>query len=364
MYYWICCFVLFFIAASASFNGFYDKWHLIDVDGSGSLYGKNTFASIVDGSAQRPYVYRQLLPVLAGWIDRFVSNGSEQQLDDAKNKTSATLDDRLFDTPIAQNKRYFSRYKILYGLVFLFAWASVYAMYGVARAVGSPPAAAAMAAVSMILLVPYFLTVGGYFYDYPELAFFMFAVWAALKLEWWWMVPLSALATWNKESFLLFVPTLYPLLRQHTSRIKALGEIGILSIASGAVCILTHLHYRNNPGGVVEFQLMRQISSVPDAILKVHLDQTYGVSDPLTENLVSGAFLVWTLARGWRLVPGPVQRHAQIAAIINIPLFICFCMPYELRDLSMLYVALLLLLAANLTQWLRSQFNFAEPKQG
>jgi hypothetical protein len=81
-------------------------------------------------------------------------------------------------------------------------------MYLVCKSVGYAPATAALSAIVMILLMPYFLSVGGYLYDYPELAFLALAVWMALNFDWWWMIPVVALATWNKESFLAFIPAL------------------------------------------------------------------------------------------------------------------------------------------------------------
>jgi len=36
-----------------------------------------------------------------------------------------------------------------------------------------------------------------------------------------------------------------------------------------------------------------------------------------------------------------IQRHTQIAAVINFPLFILFCGAGELRNLSFLYIAFL-----------------------
>jgi hypothetical protein len=40
---------------------------------------------------------------------------------------------------------------------------------------------------------------------------------------------------------------------------------------------------------------------------------------------------------------------------LNFPLFLLFCAPGELRDLSMLYVTLLLLVAASLAEWTGGQ---------
>jgi hypothetical protein len=67
--------------------------------------------------------------------------------------------------------------------------------------------------------------------------------------------------------------------------------------------------------------------------------------NPLTVTLV-----VWTVWRGWHSLPKAIQRHALIAVVINIPLYILFCNPGELRDFSLLYITFLLLVASNLTE--------------
>jgi hypothetical protein len=69
-------------------------------------------------------------------------------------------------------------------------------------------------------------------------------------------------------------------------------------------------------------------------------------------DLLSLVLIVWTVWRGWRKLPQAIQRHGQIAAVINFPLYLLFCVPGEIRDLSMLFVTFFLLLAANLTRWI------------
>ena len=77
--------------------------------------------------------------------------------------------------------------------------------------------------------------------------------------------------------------------------------------------------------------------------------------------LIPLALLVWTVWRGWKLLPKPFQRHGQIAAAINLPLFFLFCQPGEMRDLSMLYIVFLLLLAMNITAVLQSWTGSERP---
>ena len=350
LYYRVCCFVLFFVAAAASFNGFYDKWHFLE-QFSHPPVNRNDFGSMVDGSAARPYVYRQLLPMIASWIERRIPEGAKDRMFAKLTSGTMPLWYESPNSPLAYSRTYFLRYKIVYYLSFLFALIAVYAMYLVCKSVGLDSPTAAISAVIMILLIPYFMDIGGYFYDYPELAFFGLAAWMALRFSWWWMIPVVALAAWNKESFLFFVPTLYPLLRRSNSRFSALAGIGTLGLICAAVCWAIRSLYPHNPGGAVQMHLMDQVSFMLHPSNWFNRGRTYGVVEILTLNPLWVALTSWTLWRGWRLLPPAFQRHAQIAAAINLPLFILFGYPGELRNLSMLYVTLLLLIAENLRAW-------------
>jgi hypothetical protein len=351
LYYKACCLALFFVAAAASFNGYFVKWHFREA-GTSEFMPRASFDVLVDGSAARPYVYRQLLPMLATWIDGRVSERIKDRLLTAKGDRGPTFLSRLVDSPLAQDRIWFLRYLIVYALVFLFAWLSVHALFQAGKVLGYPSPPSALAAIAFILLMPYFLTVGGYLYDYPELAFCALAVWMAVKCDWWWIVPLAAMATWNKESFLLFVPTLYPFLRARYSRLRAAIGTGIIGSACVAVYAFLRMRFQHNPGGAVENHAIAQFYWFLHFFTNPFREKTYGLPVTPLFNLLCLALIVWTVWRGWRHLPQAAQRHAQIAAIINVPLYVLFCEPGELRDLSLLYVTLFLLIAANLTEWI------------
>jgi hypothetical protein len=354
----IFCLALFFVAAAASFNGYYDKWHFREA-GTGAFMAGASFDAMVDGTAARPYVYRQLLPMLANGIDTRVPERAKDWLYAARLQSGRLFSEDFIDSPLALSRTYFLRYWIVYVAVFLSAWIAVCAMYLAAQAAGSPPAAAALAAVAMILLMPYFLSRGGFFYDYPELAFLAIVVWMALRFDWGWIVPVAALAAWNKESFLLFIPALYPLLRRRSSRASALAGTCVLGLTCAAVYWLLRLRFQSNPGGSVEMHLMDQIHYMLHPLNLLFREKTYGVIVLQSFNPLLWALIAWTAIRGWRFLPQAIQRHAQIAAVINVPLYILFCVPGELRDLSLLYITLLLLLAANLSAWVDRQTRAA-----
>ena len=167
------------------------------------------------------------------------------------------------------------------------------------------------------------------------------------------MLPLVAVATWNKESFLLIIPTLFPILRQKSSRVSALIGTGALALASAGVYFNLRLRFQGNPGGTVLHEWRDQLRFLAHPLNFLRWEKTYGIPAFKAFTLIPLILIVWTAFRGWRRLPLEIQRHGQIAALINFPLFFLFCAPGEIRDLSLLYIVFLLLLAANFT---------AEPK--
>ena len=347
-YYAVCCFVLYFAAAAASFTGYYDKWHFSEAQ----MAGEDTrfsFEKVVEGTATRPVAYRVLLPTVANWVDAAVPKSFERWLYNYQNYRQV---DALFASPTAENPVYFFRYLILYLETFICALLAIYAMRLVCVALGFTPITALFTPVIVILLVPFIECNGGYYYDYPELAFVSLAVWTALKFDWWWIIPVALLGTWNKESFLLFMPALYPFLRQKASRLAALAQVSVLMVFCGIAYLPVRMRFAGNPGDVSVVPGLDQLNS----LLHPHdlffaAETTYGLFLPRASTVLPMALLVWTVWRAWRKLPLMIQRHAQIAAAINLPLYVLFCAPGELRNLSMLYVVLLTVLATNLEEW-------------
>ena len=349
----VCLLLVFFIISAISFHGFFQKWHFREPGINYSLYlycPPADFVSMMEGSAHRPYVYRQLLPMIANWIDSRVPESLKDKLY-TKSGLERRLQFEVLASPTAQSRAYFIRYIAVYMLGLLFAWIALCSLYQLCRTVGAPPAVAALSSVIFILLFPFLMSFGGYMYDFPELAFLALAAWMALRFDGWFLIPVVALATLNKESFLLFLPSLYPLLRTRASIRQSLLRLGTMIVASSAVFFWLHLRFRFNPGGVVETHLREQFFYFFNVGTWLYPSEvTYGLVLPPACNPIFLALVAWTVWRGWGLLPAYMKRHAQIAAIINVPLYFLFCLPGELRDLSFLYVALVLLIAANIAR--------------
>ena len=349
----LCCLSLFFVASSASFSGFYQKWHFKEASVSGYL-AENTFEGMVDGTAYRPFVYRRLLPDTANFIDRMTPQSIRNWLYVHQRQGAYFHIFAISNSPTANSPVYFYRYLIVYILTFGFSFLAVCSMFLLCKACGSPEPVAVFAPVILILVFPYLLTRGGYSYDYSELALFTLAVWMALKLKWWWLIPIALLGAWNKESF-FFMPTLYPLLRLRSSRLSALSGAAVLSSGCLIVYWLVRASFAHNPGGAVDFGLVEQIRFLTHPrILLFGTEETFGIRMFSAFTPIPMVLAIWMIVRGWKHLPRVIQKHGKLALAINIPLYFLFCNPGELRNLSMLYVVLLLALAENLNRWMRT----------
>ncbi|WP_058188945.1 hypothetical protein [Terracidiphilus gabretensis] len=217
---WI--FLVYAITASASVNGFYSKWEsIIRPDTYQQSSARIDF--MLDGTLSRPYVYRRLLPDSANFADRVVPPAWKSwfvaQRPSSPRPVSSVLATNFDpDSSVAAYKAYAFRFLVVYLSTCLFVLLALYAMCWICAELSFPLLSSIFAPLLVLLLMPYTMNMGGYFYDYSELAMLALAAWMALRFKWWWLLPIPVLATWNKESFLLFIPTLSPFFRQRSSR--------------------------------------------------------------------------------------------------------------------------------------------------
>jgi hypothetical protein len=156
--------VAYFMVAAATFNGFYDKWHLRD--DNPELY----FSKMVDGTAYRPYVYRQLIPMIANGAEATLPTALREKATDFLYMPDGSLKLKL-QSPEALNHKYALRYHIVYFTTFLFILISLFAMRAVCREFACGLQSSAVAPGVFMLCMPYLQTIGGFFYDYSELFF-------------------------------------------------------------------------------------------------------------------------------------------------------------------------------------------------
>ena len=111
--------------------------------------------------------------------------------------------------------------------------------------------------------------------------------------------------------------------------------------------------YAGNDGQNTIFQLFDNLQFYTNPLNLFLFDQTYGL--PLFKGYGVVVFC-WIAVLNVRLAgrPSYMHQHLKLSAAINVPLFLLFCAEGEVRNLSMLYIAIVVLMAAALQRWLNS----------
>src|SRR5206468_896798 len=98
------------------------------------------FDRMIDGTANRPYVYRQLLPATANWLVRTLP------VEAIGRHISARARDKIIDALNLRGKKYPVQYVIIYIATYLSALLATFSVYRVCRAAKIPEPAAVFTA--------------------------------------------------------------------------------------------------------------------------------------------------------------------------------------------------------------------------
>ncbi|WP_321961102.1 hypothetical protein [Paraburkholderia sp. J7] len=339
-------FALYVLVAAASYCGFFSKYALRDDSTHDSI------VRMLDGTADRPYVYRQLVPYAANLVDKALPASLKSSLvahlhiEYPKHDWIVNTFERATE---ARNPAYVLRYYMVYGALFVALLAGMLVLRAVCADLTGHAAAATLAPLAFALAMP-----AGNFWDFPEFFFMALSVWLAARGKWLWLLLLTPVATLNKESFMFFVVCLYPFLRERMSAREALTVTGLCVLAGGAVNGVMKLHYAANPGDIAQFNLMVNLRFLADPRNYLLSDWTYGILLPKGFNVII-LFALLTIARaGWKRLPRAARLHALIALAINAPLYLLFGWGDEVRALSMLYVPAALLLCEGIAAYMEN----------
>lgn len=359
---------IFFMIAAASFNGYYQKWHFRERCGAVC-----SFEAVQDGIAKRPFVYRQLIPILANFVTSLIPGQAITSQSHITDTGASSYFRQTVNSPLTRDEEWPLSYSVAYVIVFLSTWFAAIALFECGNAVGFAVPVSALAAGALVLLVPFLMSVGGYYYDYPELFFCAFSVWVAIRSDGWWILPIAVLATWNKETFPIFVMMLYPFLRVRHSRRGAVMRVLVIELACAAAFSWPCYLFRHNaplrddltvdnPMLTIWNHIIAHLNFFLTTFFTVHHPEiTYGLPGNDLLVLLFLALMAWTGWRGWAYLPRSVQLHAQIGAFVNVPLFLGFCQPGEWRDFGLLYIALFFLIAANVGEAFGLPFRAQSP---
>ena len=323
----------FWMVAAASFSGYIGKWGLRDNTARFSL------ESMLDASADRPYVYRQLLPLIANATDRVVPEHIKARVAEKLNPSKVYV-----KTYGAAKPAFSFRYVVVYYLSFLSLLGSLLLLHRIALDAGTGRLAAIIAPTVLSLAFPYMQTLGGYFYDTAELLFFCLAYLLVSRKRIAWFFAILVPATLNKESFFFFIATLLPLLLAAYPRKKAIAIVAAAVLVSGLVNVAVKLQLADAGGSPVEIHLGENLAAYLSAQTYAQMELTYGIMGPRQAFVLTLLLIAIVFVRGWRASPKEVRQHILLAAAINVPLFAVFAAVGELRNLSLMFVGFAILI--------------------
>lgn len=326
-------FAFFWMVAAASFSGSVGKWGLRDNATQFSI------EDMLEARAYKPFVYRQLLPLLANAADRAVPPQVKRIVSDNLGPHKVYVKARSAATPAIS-----FRYIVVYYLSFLSLLASLFLMRAISLDAGLGAGTAVLAPSALALAFPYLQTIGGYFYDSAELFFFALAFLLVSRRQTALFFAIVVPATLNKESFFFFIVALLPLLLQHYPRRRAVAIAAAALLVSGLVNAAVKLAFADAAGGAVQFHLMSNLHAYLSSAPYRQMELTYGLAGPRQAFVLTLVLIALVVARGWRDSPGEVKRHILLAAAINLPLFAAFAAAGELRNLSLMFIGFTILI--------------------
>jgi hypothetical protein len=349
--------VICFIVTSAAFSGFFSKRAFFDTD---KLYGDFSAVNMLKGEAPKPYVYRQLLPYSVSVIESYLPDHLKEKLIHWLTKDRGGFNNNVIHNTYSQaidsdKLETIIQYYLLYFFSFITLFLSVLVLRKVCIEFGLDKASATLSPMLFVLLFPYLQSEAGFFYDLAELLFMALAILLVKKKQYLALIAIVAIGTLNKESFLAFSITLIPfLLKDLGFKKAALLQLFLITIAT-LINLLIKAQYANNSGGVVEWHFYQQISAFFSLSSYFGYDFIYGMLAPKGYNILTIIVIFIIVRSSYRFLPVDAKQHALVALLVNLPLFLLFCFPGELRNLSFLFVSFILILGFSLNQYLRSE---------
>ena len=339
---------LILVVSAAGYCGFFLKWAFREDSPDWGIQ------AMLENSAKKPFIHRQLAPVI---VKETVELFPEQ----TKEKLSKNLiEKKHIEKRFAQSdipEKYVLEYYLMFIICFLSFFAAIWILKNLLTEILQDKVAGTVGACLFALLFPFFEVLGGYYYDCIEVLFLFLAARFALHGNFIALFILAPLATWNKESFFFFLLTLYPLTRKNFDFKKSAAiTLGTMFVAGLAYLYVKQM-FINNPGDMADSRIIEHFENIFDLGSYFLTDSIYGVPLPSRMFFLHIIYVVWIVKNYWHKLSDALKNHAKFALVVNGILYFLFVVPGELRDLSMLYLSLIILTSYFLQDIFRKNYQ-------
>ncbi len=266
-------------------------------------FGPATFPKMMAGTADRPYVYRILIPTISKWAAPLVPQWLIDLFSKAPESVRKTIN--------ALSEGVYTREAIvavilMYGSLVGF----IFAEKSLLKQLNYPKDETRIIPFILTIMILPLTVFFGYVYDLPQLFLFTATLVFMLRRQWRLYLPLLIIATLNKETsaFLIVIFALYCFRTLNQKQfIVLLAVQAIIYIAvHGAIMFL----YRNSPGSSIDWNIHYHIQQYT----------RYPITFLVTLLLFGGIF--WMVFKGWREKPLFLRTSFNVFFIILVLFFV------------------------------------------
>jgi hypothetical protein len=294
--------------------------------------------SLMDGTANRPFVFRRLAPDFVQVATQLTEAVvPPAQVDDISRKSYLV---ESYGVP-SWDRRKVIAFHWATLLVWFCYFASVVAGAFLLRSVTQISRfVAVLAGVVAVGLLPLTMSVvGGYIYDAPELLLWTLLLALTIRGHYRLLLPLFVAMAFNKESALVAVPPLFVIMLKRSGLRVALVWSALFGAVALAWLLFVRARYNTVPGEAQYNLLSGNLIfwSNPTSYFKFAPLFGPGIFFPRGANVLVLLFLALPLRFGWRSLPLELRWAMAICALEIVPLFIVSGAIDEIRALALLF---------------------------
>jgi hypothetical protein len=340
IYFLVCVVVLF---------TFLSNWSLLDG------MPRNSLAKMLAGSADKPFVYRLLLPKLVGAVEPVLPGVISNVLADniaplfQRQFASNFVDRFKYDEPGLRSraskdwseKSYRVKYMLIVILMFLSLCATLILLSRIASTLGASKSAILWGPVIYVLLLPLTFLNGGYYYDFAEQFFVSCLLLTLLTGNWFGFVLVAIVGQLNKETMLMLPFFLMPLIAKKIELPRAILVASFTTIACFLIYWVVKANFDSNSGMTMEYNLTSNLAFWSDLASYTRLADMYAIGIPLPR--VSFCLVVIAAVVLGRHAPRSIIFSCSIALGVLVPMFFVFGHYDEFRSIGSAFPFLYLL---------------------
>jgi len=295
---------------------------------------------MVYGGAEKPYVYRNLLPTTVRIIIQIIPLNTKNFLD--KSIGENAIVQNIF-SQLKWKHGYFIEYAIALILMYLSLWGFCFSIrYLFTRLFRAPVMFVNIVPIVALLCLPPFFKYTNYVYDLPNLFLFTLGLGLMARQKWMLFILVFPIACLNKETaILLTIIFVIHFLKQGRLKKPLFRKLLIFQLVSFILIkISLTAIFRNNPNTFVEFHLL----DIHNLSVMRHLLLDFSPTLKYTQLLMAIILfaIVWMISYKWSNQPTFLKDGLWIL----VPLFVLttlFAWWDEWRDYYEAYPIVLLL---------------------